>query len=72
MPPDIFSRFAHYFQLNLDKTSFHCNEGRLKVVGRKDKPHYDKNFSKSRFSMTVIKVGSASVVNGIVIFLVKG
>ena len=36
-PRDIFTRFAHYFQFNLNETSFLCNEGELKVLGSKDK-----------------------------------
>ena len=38
-----FTRFDHYFQLNLDETSFLCNEVDLKVVRGKDKPRHDKN-----------------------------
>ena len=37
-PRDIFTRFSHYFQFNLDETCFLCNEGELKVIGRKYKP----------------------------------
>ena len=48
-PCDILTRFYHYFQLNLDETSFLCNEGELKVVGRKDKPCHKNKFSDSRF-----------------------
>ena len=71
-PRDIFTRFAHYFQLNLDKISFLCNEGDLKVIGSKDKPHHEKNCSNSRFSITVLRVGSKADVNGPVMFLEKG
>ena len=35
---DIFTRFAHYFQFNLDETSFLCNEFELNIIGIKDKP----------------------------------
>ena len=48
-PRDVFTRFAHYFQLNLDETSSLCNEGKLKVIGRKDKPSHEKKFSDSIF-----------------------
>ena len=48
-PRDIFICFSHYFQLNLDETSFLCNEGELKVVGSKDKPCHKNKFSDSRF-----------------------
>ena len=41
-PRDIFTRFDHYFQFNLDKTSFLCIEGYLKVIGVKDKPKHKK------------------------------
>ena len=41
-PRDIYTGFAHYFQLNLDETSFSCNEGELKVLGSKDKPRHEK------------------------------
>ena len=63
-PYNIFTRFSHNFQLNLDETSFLYNEGDLKVIGRKYKPRHDKNFSDSRFSITVLQVGSAAGVNG--------
>ena len=71
-PCDIFTRFAHYFQLNLDETSFLCNEVELKFLDSKDKPCHDKNCSNSRFSIPVLRVRSASGVNGSVIFLEKG
>ena len=35
-PRDIFIRYAHYFQLNLDETCFLCNEGELKIIGDND------------------------------------
>ena len=56
----------------MDGTSLLCNEGELKVVGSKEKIRYKNNFSKSRFSITVLQVVSAAGVNGIVIFMVKG
>ena len=71
-PRDIFIRYAHYFQLNLDETCFLCNEGELKIIGDNYKPCHDKNCSNSRFSITVLRVGSAAGVNGPVIFLAKG
>ena len=72
LPRNIFTRFAHYFRLNLDKTSLLCNEVELKVVGSKDKPHHVRNCGESRFSIAVLWVGSAAGVNGPVIFLLKG
>ena len=48
-PHDIFIRYAHYFQLNLDETCFLCNKGELKIIGDNDKPRHDKNCSESRF-----------------------
>ena len=71
-PRDIFILFAHYFQLNLEETSFIYNEGGLRVIGGNDKPRHEKNCSDLRFSITVLWVGSAAGVNGLVIFLVKG
>ena len=68
-PRDIFTRFSHYFQFNLDETSFICKEGELKVLGRKDKPRHEKNCSHSRFSITALWIGSSAGVNGPVIFL---
>ena len=41
-PRDIFTCFAHYFQLNLDETCFLCNKGDLKILGSKDKPAMKK------------------------------
>ena len=58
--------------MNLDETCFLCNEGELKIIGDNDKPRHDKNCSDSRFSITVLRVGSAAGVNGPVIFLAKG
>ena len=57
--------------MNLDETSFLCNEGELRVIGSKYKPHHEKNCSNSRFSITVVLVGSEAGVNGPVIFLEK-
>ena len=67
-----FLCYAHYFKLNLDETCFLCNEGELKIIGDNDKPRHDKNCSDSRFSITVLQVGSAADMNGPVIVLVKG
>ena len=41
-PRDFFS-FDHYFELNLDETSFLCNQGELTIIGCNDQPHHDKN-----------------------------
>ena len=71
-PRDIFIRYAHFFQLNLDETCFLCNEGELNIIGDNDKPCHDKNCSDSRFSITVLRVESAEGVNGPVIYLAKG
>ena len=68
-PRDIFTPFAHYFQLNFDETSLLFNEGDIKVLWSKDKPRHDKNYSDSRFSITVLWVGSTAGVNVTVIFL---
>ena len=48
-PRDIFTRFAHYLQFNLDDTCFLCDEVELKVLGRKNKPRHEKNCSDLRF-----------------------
>ena len=37
-PRDIFTRFYHSFQLNLDETSFLFHEGELKVLKNKYNP----------------------------------
>ena len=42
-PRDIFTCFAHDFQLNLDETYFLCNEDEINVIGSKDKPCNEKN-----------------------------
>ena len=42
------------------------------IIGSKDKPRHYKNCSDPRFLITPLCVGSASVVNGPVIFLAKG
>ena len=69
---DIFIHYAHYFQLNLDGTCFICNGGKLIIIVGNDKPLHEKNCSYSRFSTTILWVGSAAGVNGTVIFLAKG
>ena len=56
----------------MDETSFLCNEGELNFIGSKDKPRHDKNCHDSMFSITVLRVGSASDVNVPLIFLAKG
>ena len=68
-PRDIFIRYAHYFQLNLDENCFLCNEGELKIIGDNDKTRHGKNCSDSGFSITFLRVGSAAGVNGPVIFM---
>ena len=47
-PRDIFIRYTHYFQLNLDETCFLCNAGELKIIGGKDKPRHDKSIRGER------------------------
>ena len=54
LPRDTFTRFAHYFQLKLDETSFSCNDNEIKVLGRKYKPRHEKKCSESSFSITVL------------------
>ena len=58
-PRDIFIRYAHYFQLNLDETCLLYNEGELSIIGGNNKPCHDKNCSDLRFSIIVCQVGSA-------------
>ena len=67
----IFICFYHYFQLNLDETSFLCNEGKLRIFLGSNKSRHNKNCSDSRFSIKVLRVGSAAGVNAPVIFLEK-
>ena len=69
---DIFIRFSHYFQLNLDETCFLCNEGELKIIGSNNKPLQEKNCSDSGFSITFLWVWSAVGVNGPVIYTERG
>ena len=71
-PHDIFTRFAHYFQLNLDETCFLCNQSDLKVLRSKDKLRHEIFFSDSRFSITFLWVGSSTGMNVPVIFMEKG
>ena len=70
-PRDMFICYAHYFQLNLGETCFLCNEVELRIIGGNNKPRHDKNCSDSRFSIKVLRFGSAAGVNGPVIFLEK-
>ena len=48
-----------------------CNAIASIEMANNDKPRHDKNCSDSRFSITVLRVGSAAGVNGLVIFLAK-
>ena len=57
--------------MNLDETCFLCNEGELSIIGGNNKTHHDKKCSDSRFSITLLRVGSTVGVNVIVIFLSK-
>ena len=50
-PRDIFIRYAHYFQLNLDETCFLCNEGKLRIIGDNDKPRHEKNSAIRGFQL---------------------
>ena len=58
--------------MNLYETYFLCNDGELRIIGGNDKPRHEKNCSGSRFSITVLQIGSEVGVNGPVIFLVMG
>ena len=60
VPRVLFQRLAPYFQLNLDETCFLCNDGILRIVGDKERRHHDKNVADGRFSITVLRVGSAA------------
>ena len=62
-PRDIFTFFPHYFQLNLHKTSFLCNEDDLNFIGLDDKPRHAKNCIDLRFTITVHWVVIVVVVN---------
>ena len=42
LPRDSFTRFARYFQLNLDETLFLCNESELNFFGSKINPAMKK------------------------------
>ena len=53
-PHGIFTRFYNYCWLNLEETSFICNEVEIKFIKRKDKPHNEKitvtqNFQQQSF-----------------------
>ena len=41
-PRDIFIRYAHYFQLNLDETCFLCNDYEFRIIGDIDKTRHEK------------------------------
>ena len=58
--------------MNLDETSFLYNESELSITRGNNKPSHNKNFSDSRFSIRVLRVGSAARFNGPVIFLERG
>ena len=58
--------------MNKDETCFLCNGGELRIIGDNNKPCHKKNCSNSRFSITVLRVGSAAGVNVPMIFLAKG
>ena len=58
--------------MNYDKTSFLCNEGKINIIGSKNKPLHQKNCSDERFSITVLLVGSAAGANFSLRFLETG
>ena len=39
---DIFIRYYHHFQLNLDETCLLCNEGELRIIGGNNKTRHKK------------------------------
>ena len=60
-PCDIFTQFSHYFQLNLDETSFTCNEAEIKVLGSKYKPLHEKNSVTQGFQLKPFGLGVQQV-----------
>ena len=68
----IFLFFSHYFHLKFDENPLLFDGGEIKVIVRKDKPHHDKNYSDSRFSINILWFGSAEDVNVPVIIMATG
>lgn len=67
-----FEEVMEYFWLNLDETCIRCDDGNLRVLGASDKRITSKCNSDSKFSITILRVGSAAGVDGPIIFLVEG
>ena len=67
-----FEDVMEYFWLNLDKTCIRCEDGELRVLGAKDRKVTSVRNSDSKFSITILRVGSTAGVDGPIIFLVEG
>ena len=68
-PCNIFTRLSHSFKLNLDETSFLCNEVELNVIWNDERTHDEKYCSDLRFSITALWIWIAVGVNRPVILL---
>ena len=62
---------AKYFVFNLDETNFIASDGRLRIIGEKNKKH-EKTTGDSRASITVVRCGNAAGQDGPMIFLLAG
>ena len=67
-----FENVWEYFWLNLDKTCIVADDGNVCVLSEKTREVTAKRMSDSKFSITILRVGSAAGCDGPIIFLVKG
>ena len=64
-----FYLLCSLLSVNLDDTYFLCNDGKLRIIGGNDKPRHKINCSGSRFSITILRIGSEVGVNDTLIFI---
>ena len=64
-----FYLLCSLLSVNLDETYFLCNDGKLRIIGGNDKPRHKINCSGSRFSITILRIGSEVGVNDTLIFI---
>ena len=58
--------------MNLDESSYLASDGVVNVIGGRGKKKHEKNMADCRESITVVRVGSSSGVDGPRVYLAKG
>ena len=72
LTPTIFEKLFPHFLQNLEETCLMRSDGVLKVIDNGDQNHHDKNFKDDRYSITMLRSGSAAGSYGTVCFIENG